>query len=230
MCVCASEDARCVGCARWYGCHISASSTFHPAVCGEKQFVSRSPTPSALHRSLLFHHRKAMLRWPQRTPVWVDRKYLSVHARVSYSRPILILNQLENENGAGIMCPNQQAVKECISVIIPLFFLWGEKYLISAKWLNFKCFVSCFEGDENPKCVTHAWADWEKYTSGWRGWYLELWVLFCSMISNIIFYFIFVSFWSQQLNNVYGCEETLDMPNRESEQMDTGYIRTQTQI
>ena len=114
---------------RWlcsrYGCHISASSTFHPAVCGEKQFVSRSPTPSALHRSLLFHHRKAMLRWPQRTPVWVDRKYLSVHARVSYSRPILILNRLQNENGAGIMC-NRQWKSGSLWLFL-FFFLSGEK-------------------------------------------------------------------------------------------------------
>lgn len=53
-----SVDTLCWLCLR-YGCHISASSTPHPAVCGEKYFVSWSPTPSALHRSLLFHHRKS---------------------------------------------------------------------------------------------------------------------------------------------------------------------------
>lgn len=82
----------------WYGCHIPGSSASHPAVCGEKQFVSCSPTPSALHRLLLFHHRKVMLRSPQRTLVWEDGMHLSVHARVSYSRTILIRKQAEQNN------------------------------------------------------------------------------------------------------------------------------------
>lgn len=71
---------------------------------------------------------------------------VSVHARVSYSRPNLILNQLEKEamkwsRDKVSVCLNQQAL---IHLCDYSSFFCGEKYLINAKWLNFKYFVLCF--------------------------------------------------------------------------------------
>lgn len=124
----------------WYGCHIAASSASHPAVCGEKQFVSCSPTPSALHRLLLFHHRKVMLRSPQSTLVWEDGMHLSVHARVSYSRTILIWKQAEQNNKSeqdrASVCLNQQAI------FLLLFLLH-----------YFKCSWEDLERDENENVI-----------------------------------------------------------------------------
>lgn len=103
-----SEDTCCVGCAR--GMDAISLPALHLALLfvewkNKKHSVSWSPTPSVLHHSLLFHHRKAMLWWPQRTPVWADRKYLSVHSGVTYSSPIVSLNRLEfkqlNRAGTG---------------------------------------------------------------------------------------------------------------------------------
>lgn len=101
-----------------------------------------------------------------------------------------------------------------------LFFSVGEKYLISAKWLNFKCFVLCFEREMKIQMCDTCVGWLEKYTSGLRGWCLEFWVLFCSINPNIIFYFS--HFW---LNSSLAVKRHL-ICWTESELMDTGYIQT----
>lgn len=103
------------------------------------------PLPSALRCLLLFHHRKAMLQWPQRTLVWVDGKYLSIHAGVTYSSPVVSLNWLESQKSSieqeqVAECLNQQASVQRISVI----FSVREEDLIGAKWTDFKYFCVAF--------------------------------------------------------------------------------------
>lgn len=62
------------------------------------------PLPRPLHPlAACFIIGEATLRWPRRTPVWADRKYLSVLAGVSYSRPILVLNQLREDKNKSEM-------------------------------------------------------------------------------------------------------------------------------
>lgn len=94
----------------------------------------------SLHRLLLFHHRKVMLRSPQSTLVWEDEMHLSVHARVSYSRTILIRKQAEQNNKSeqdrASVCLNQQAI------FLLLFLLH-----------YFKCSWEDLERDENENVI-----------------------------------------------------------------------------
>lgn len=163
-----------------YGCHISANSTFHPAVCGEKYFMSQSPTNSA-HHLLLFHHRKAMLWWPQRTLVWVDRRHLSIYAGISYFSEIAI--PLKGINWTGIWSGISKSTSS-VAVLLCYLFLWRKN--ISSVLNNIIEIAVCFERGENPgMCVTqeHTWADQKSCTSGCRQMILRVvWIpkgLFC---------------------------------------------------
>lgn len=77
--------------------------------------------------------------------MWVDGKYLSVHAGVTYSSPVVSQNWLESQKSSieqeqVAECLNQQASVQRISVI----FSVREEDLIGAKWTDFKCFCVAF--------------------------------------------------------------------------------------
>lgn len=101
----ASEDARCVGCARgMVAISLLAPHLVLLFVEKKNSWRPEHPLPRPLHPlTACFIIGEAMLRWPRRTPVWADRKYLSVRAGVSYSRPILALNQLREDKNKSEM-------------------------------------------------------------------------------------------------------------------------------
>lgn len=151
-----SNQACCVGCAWGMDAIFSANSTFHPAVCGEKYFMSQSPTNSA-HHLLLFHHRKAMLWWPRRTPVWVDRKHLSVYAGISYFSEIAL--PLKGINWTGIWSRISESTSS-VAVLHCHPFLWRKN--ISSVLNDIIEIAVCLERGENPTHVSwpekmHIW-------------------------------------------------------------------------
>lgn len=81
--------------------HISSCCLWRNSLCPNR------PLPLPSIACCCFIIEKTCCNGLRGPPVWVDRKYLSVYGRVSYSRPILILNQIEKQkqNGTSISMP-----------------------------------------------------------------------------------------------------------------------------
>lgn len=98
--------------------------------------------------------------------MWVDRKYLSVHAGVSYSRPILILNQLERKkterNGAGIGICRPESTGSDASHLCDLS-LWGKETSSVLNGIISSVLRRVLREMKIQMCdrYAHAWADWK---------------------------------------------------------------------
>lgn len=97
--------------------------------------------------------------------MWVDRKYLSVHAGVSYSGPILILNQLERKtqrNGAGIGICRPESTGSDTSHRCDLS-LWGKKTSSVLNGIILSVLRRVLRVMKIQMCdgYAHAWAEWK---------------------------------------------------------------------